>query len=565
MEAGKRNLTDIFNRARSLEVPFFQRSYVWKEENWERFLKDMITVADDARSYFLGSVILKQRSTDSSAAIGDTRVVVDGQQRLTTSILFFKVLYDARNDPGSFRETFFNFGKDVCLKHNHNDVEIFEAIVRDQLNDGLRAKYERNQILRAYDFFRDNASKLEKIHPPVLFSRVYFVGIDLSADEDEQQIFDTINSLGVSLTTAELLKNELFRRADLDLYNATWKSTFEADEEARDYWSQQVTSGRARRENIDLLLQSFLLIRSGATDKYSRVDNLFESFKSFLGEKLPDKHELVEDLRTTAELYRQSLRVDMLSEDIDGDDPVARLNVIVWGLSTTTVIPYILYVLKEVGDEAERDRMFRVLETFLMRRLICRETTKNYNNVFASLIRGKVVGYDALVKRLQQPGDGGATIPNDAALAQGFETSNLTNQQARVVLYLIEKGVRDETKYSVTPVKFSAYSLEHVMPKKWRNNWPAAATPELAAERDQLLLKLGNLTLITASLNSAIRDADWTTKKRGKGNRQGLKKYAQGLEIFGEDLEQATWDEERIRARSARLLDHAKRVWPLPA
>ena len=72
MEAGKRNINDIFNRARVLEIPFFQRSYVWKEENWERFLSGMAVVAT-GRPHFLGSVILKQRNTDSTAKLGDTR------------------------------------------------------------------------------------------------------------------------------------------------------------------------------------------------------------------------------------------------------------------------------------------------------------------------------------------------------------------------------------------------------------------------------------------------------------------------------------------------------------
>src|SRR5882672_8822528 len=96
VEAGKRNITDIFNRMRLLTIPFFQRSYVWDEENWERLLSDYQTVATTKRPYFLGSVILKQQPTSSGFNTGDTRIVIDGQQRLTTLLLFFKVLYQAR-------------------------------------------------------------------------------------------------------------------------------------------------------------------------------------------------------------------------------------------------------------------------------------------------------------------------------------------------------------------------------------------------------------------------------------------------------------------------------------
>lgn len=566
MEAGKRNIVDVFNRARSLEIPFFQRAYVWDEDNWERFLNDMLEVARRGSSYFLGSVILKQRATQSGEVIGDIRVVVDGQQRLTTTVLFFKVLYDARGE-SDFRSTFFNLANEICLKHNHNDVEVFEAIVSGTLTPEIRKKYEQNQVLGAYDYFSNHSETLKSIQPPMLLSRIYFVGIDLGVDEDEQQIFDTINSLGVRLSTAELLKNEIFRRADLSLYESTWKKTFEADEDTRAYWGNQVTAGRTVRENIDLLLQSFLTIRSGAAEKYSGVDDLFASYRAFLHDEKPNKAELVHALQALARTYRDHVDPQDLDGDIDAKDAMARLNVIVFGLNTTTVVPYLLYVLTTVADVSNRARMLALVETFLVRRLICRETTKNYNNFFASLIRNRVDDYDALRKRLVDPDDGSPLIPSDAELADGFAHSKLTNSQARAVLYLLEKSIRDGKLYSTTPLGLWHYSLEHVMPKKWRNHWSSGlpATPGAGDERDRLVRRLGNLTLITSALNSTIRDADWSTKKHGNGKWHGLDKFAQGLEIFQQDLGQDTWDEARIRTRSARLLKHALTVWPLPA
>ena len=82
MEAGKRTIRDIFNRGRNLEIPFFQRSYVWGEEQWQRFLEDMQMVSTNKKPYFLGSVILKQQQTTSNN--DSILTVIDGQQRLTT-------------------------------------------------------------------------------------------------------------------------------------------------------------------------------------------------------------------------------------------------------------------------------------------------------------------------------------------------------------------------------------------------------------------------------------------------------------------------------------------------
>lgn len=92
MEAGKRTINDIFNGNRILEIPFFKRAYVWSDEQWERLLLDMELVSESNKPYFLGSVILKQQITNTQRSVGDVRTVVDGQQRLTTLNIFFKVL-----------------------------------------------------------------------------------------------------------------------------------------------------------------------------------------------------------------------------------------------------------------------------------------------------------------------------------------------------------------------------------------------------------------------------------------------------------------------------------------
>ena len=91
MEATKKTINDILNGGRTLEIPFFQRSYVWEEEQWERMLIDMETICKNNKPYFLGSIILKQKNT-SLETVGDYRTVIDGQQRLTTLAILFKVL-----------------------------------------------------------------------------------------------------------------------------------------------------------------------------------------------------------------------------------------------------------------------------------------------------------------------------------------------------------------------------------------------------------------------------------------------------------------------------------------
>ena len=88
MDAGKSTISGVFNGSRLLEIPFYQRAYVWGEEQWERFLGDMEFVTASKRPYFLGSIILKQASSGNTwSEVSEVRTVIDGQQRLMHFVL----------------------------------------------------------------------------------------------------------------------------------------------------------------------------------------------------------------------------------------------------------------------------------------------------------------------------------------------------------------------------------------------------------------------------------------------------------------------------------------------
>ena len=211
MDAGKRTINDIFNGNRILEIPFFQRAYVWGTDQWERLLEDMGHVSQSNKPYFLGSVILKQQPTNTGDRVGDVRTVIDGQQRLTTLNIFFKVLCLKTNQNSTFERIFKLINNDIALLHNHNDMDAFNTMLN--LNE-LKDIVGEDNITLAYKYFKDNLDP-DKLNFNNILSKILFVGIDLDENEDEQQIFDTINSLGVKLTTAELLKNYFFNRDEI--------------------------------------------------------------------------------------------------------------------------------------------------------------------------------------------------------------------------------------------------------------------------------------------------------------------------------------------------------------
>ena len=255
MDAGKSTISGVFNGSRLLEIPFYQRAYVWGEEQWERFLGDMEFVTASKRPYFLGSIILKQVSSGNTwSEVSEVRTVIDGQQRLTTMVFFLKALC-AKIDAGRlFERDFVLETGDVTLRHGKYDREDFEKVISAT---GCEPVEGSPAIVLAYNYFLKNINP-EKIDRNTIKSNVQFVCIDLTEGEDEQQIFDTINSLGVRLTTAELLKNYFFNRENEQAFKACWEDVFEPTAEKRGYWEQEVVTGRIKHTLIDLFFDAFL-------------------------------------------------------------------------------------------------------------------------------------------------------------------------------------------------------------------------------------------------------------------------------------------------------------------
>ena len=567
MDAGKRTINDIFNGNRVLEIPFFQRAYVWGQPQWERLLEDMEKITDSNKPYFLGSVILKQQETTTGSRIGDKRTVIDGQQRLTTLNIFFKVLCLKTNENSTFDRSFKLRDNSNALLHNHNDIQAFNKILA--LTELKDLEGESN-ITQAYNYFKDNLVP-DDLNLDSILSNVLFVGIDLSQEEDEQQIFDTINSLGVKLTTAELLKNYFFNRDDIEKYNEYWKEVFEKDEETKNYWDREIIAGRLRRTFIDLFFFAYLQIKIQETDfkvkaedkdAYAKVEHLFESYKNFIKSYLNNNKEaILSEIKEYALLFKRNFNYEILGEELTQDFGIDRINTIIFGLDTTTLIPYTLYILRNISDEITKNELFGIIETYIMRRMITHSNTKNYNQLFTDkLINNRVLSKQEFLDYVEKREDKVNFLPTDEELEKGFNTSILINKQAAGILYLIESKIRNE-KDSTALLGINKYSLEHLMPKKWRNNWDKLSSKESEINRDRKLLTLGNLTIITQSLNSSIRDSKWEDKLKGKNKKGGLIEYSVGLKTISQFLKYPEWNEKTIEERALFLYEKAKQIW----
>lgn len=396
MDAGKATISGVFNGSRLLEIPFYQRAYVWGEEQWERFLGDMEFVTASKRPYFLGSIILKQESSGNTwSEVSEVRTVIDGQQHLTTMIIFFKALC-AKIGAGKLfeRDSILETG-DVALSHGRYDRDDFKKVVDAKGSEPIDGP---SALIGAYNYFLKNIDS-EQVDRNAIKSNVQFVCIDLTEGEDEQQIFDTINSLGVRLTTAE----------------------------KREYWEQEVVTGRIKRTLVDLFFDAFLQIlvqnkERGVTteDKlfYSRTSNLFQSYKDFIARYCDgSKDEVLGAMKAYAEVFESTFDPTCCDRNVSSAPSAERMNVLIFGLKNSTLIPYVLYVRKNVESSDEQAKIFATLESYIVRRMLVRATTKNYNRLFTSLILNEAKDAAALRTALAADAEATTYMPSDPRCA----------------------------------------------------------------------------------------------------------------------------------------------------
>ncbi len=588
MEAHAKSLAFIGNEGR-IRIPFFQRGYVWEDKNWEDLISELLNFK---RNHFLGSLILKQQKPVS----GEPKevLVIDGQQRLTTLSILLKAIHDLFSEElqevtKTTIKTYLFFKKNqtdknyiLKLQHSHIDTLAYKKVIESSglLHSLDSINKDSSKILRCYKFFVEYLQGVDEESRKQLFNELLddnnkiLVVIDLSDRDNEQAIFDTINSAGVRLSSADIIKNSLFQKALLlfenqdeviELYETTWKQTFLIDDSTMQFWDSERTTGRLMRDNIEILLHSISVIDGFYDpDKHTLADlgDLYKAKIELISEA-SEIEKLIIEVCSYAKIYREHIATFDSTALLSFDDLLRRLLHILDTLQITTFHPFILFVLKNQQDESLRNKIFKQLERFVVRRLITNADTKGYNKICKEFIES----LDSLEKK--------SIEKNDSELATGLK--RIENKPAALLLFWVELyRRRNDAKFDVKELKYS-YSLEHVMPQKWEQYW-ATIPPKIKADgtimsqeeairdRYEKVYSIGNMTLLTTSLNSSLRNFEFSRKVEGEGRKKGIKQYA-SLSLTADDivkpydLGDKVWDEHKMAMRTDKLTSEILAIW----
>jgi hypothetical protein len=628
MEANTRKLERIFDQTITYQVPLFQRPYVWKQEdNWAPLWEDIQTLLDKhllgakVHAHFLGAVVLEQLPNQTGSI--ESRQVIDGQQRFTTLQLFLMAARDlaTRHNAGKYIERFTDLVANRRSKIDHDD-EVFKVWPTNSNRKAFRLVHEAgsfekvdqalkrhpeldgrsNNIIGAYRYFYgqlsswfagsedDDADKdlLSKKSLDDRFDALWHVVkeclqvvvIDLDKHDETQVIFETLNARGEDLLPADLIKNFLFRRAASagenveKLYDDHWRD-FETA-----WWREEVKQGRITRPRVDVFMSHYLTMM---THEEVKASHLFNAFKAFVMQPESITGSLLVVPRTASEHIAQLSRYAEVFKAFYTSGHHARLETFLRRLEaidTTTVFPFLLYAHAELVPHAiaEFDKILVLLESYLMRRMICNLTGKHYNRYFVDLIRqvdrNGILSADAVGEHMAKSNADSIRYPDDASVSAAIADQplygRLTQMKVRAILEALD-GYAHTSKSEAQPLP-TGLTIEHVMPQAWAAHWPldrgASINPETGLadpiteqkaqqRRDRLVNTLGNLTLITGSLNPSLSNSAWCDKRPEliKFSKLNLTQYFHGNEAVD-------WNEAAIERRTSYLCGQLTRIWP---
>lgn len=558
-----------------LRVPYFQRAYVWKEDNWKELFDNL---RDSNQSHFLGSIIFKLISAPACGEIPEYSII-DGQQRLTTLSILIKACYDVlkfdlvkedddqetklmKSDNSSlYRNLLFyrksSTSRDLFVKivHSRLDAEAYTSVIKGNYKDKLEdivldsesknkkelkqrkvtpgSEILKSDILKCYKYFCKRLSEEPEIADQIWNvltddNTKILVKIDLDIDENEQAIFDSVNSTGVRLTCAEIIKNILFQRLYelasnnqvkdddvINFYKDNWEEVFAKDAKTITYWSKVQRIGRINRDYHELLLHYFAVIKGFFDPEKHTMSDLSVQYKNRVIKQNSYKelHDFIVEITEYGKTYRTFFPYDLSGTLYKFDNQIDRLLNILAECDVSTLNAYVLELLKKYYDNEEerKTKLFpelRNIEIMVIRYALCKVSTKNFNKQCSLYIKGKSLIKDEIKSN--------SALINDDKVKESLMCIT-NNQIATLVLFWVELYRRRNCNtnfYDVQDLEYK-YSLEHVMPQVWETYWGVDQVPVITDDgrkvenqeeakelRKNAIYEIGNMTIITKRLNS---------------------------------------------------------------
>ncbi|WP_100973737.1 DUF262 and DUF1524 domain-containing protein [Helicobacter pylori] len=551
MKAKEATLLRFFeeNQNNQFVIPIYQRLYSWKKEQCKQLWDDIIKIGgnDKMNGHFIGSILyVRDDNTHSSPLL-----IIDGQQRLTTITLLLIALRDYLNDEDEFLEKFSRqkIQNRYLINSDEKGDKKFKLILSELDRDTLLSLIDKNKrkpsepslkIVENFKLFeewiRKNTDKLETIFKGL--EKLMIVWIALKKERDDPQlIFESMNSKGIELTQADLIRNYIIMETEVekqeDFYNQYWRAMEEDFKQNETLFNQFV--------------RHYLTIKIGKIPNEKRV---YEAFKDYQQKEGIEIEDLLKDLQKYCGYFCQIAFKKEADKDLN-----KALGFLV-DLEMDVIYPLLLELYSDYSDGVLSNQDFiliiYLIESYICRRAVCGLGTNSLNKVFPFVTKKinkdqyleSIKAYFGYLTEKQR-------FPNNDEFKDSFITIDFYSFKKKK--YFFERLETDTNE----PVNTQECTIEHIMPQTLTEEWKRDLGENFQAIHDKYLHTIGNLTL--TGYNKEYNNKPFKEKRdMEKGFKQSPLRLNQGLrdlKVFGE---------EQIKKRANDLADWALKIWTYP-
>lgn len=654
----KCTVKELFSNANSFAVPFYQREYKWEREKQIRTLEASFSMQKngygnngeklkDTHPIYLGALVLDAKGIGNFKEISGDYRIVDGQQRIVTITLLLCALRDIMSDNqllNSDSKNIHEINRLLFSFIGNNKLKVIPNI-SDQDSIGKIIGYNEqgnfNRVLSNFsDYFKRDSDEFRSIKgnmpPRVLNAYTYFyksikewiaessdslanndinnhlsnylkaildaviIAIILEENDDSQIVFQSLNS-GVPLTAFELIKNDIFMRAEDKLGKGEGERLFKKHwlyfEESSEslFWKTDTSISKHKMPNSEWFMYYYLSAMTGADTV--RVDRLVYEYKNCITDiknhpnfKFSSVEEEIENLIKYAKNYlKMSNKSGQDHANINTKGTIEYyFNILRKFKSETQFYPFALRLWNSNISNNDRIAIFDSIISFMVRRVIYKTPTQGINKLFLDVIRNldkQGWSYNNFVEIILDTTSESKLFPNNEQFKNAWLNNRaygiLDSQIIQFIFETIEMSMDTGKSEIIFDINSQNNNVEHFMPIKWHEKWPifyentqrpvtndeytqaqSYLTEDdtlhgLIRKRDRLLHNFGNLTILNNIVNKSIGNESYEEKK-------SLISNSTRLYLNKELMDNNKWNEDLIIERSKKLFERASKLWPHP-
>ena len=537
-------------------IPVFQRDYAWTEEQCTKLFEDIVMAYKKDRPHFCGSFVYAPLGSKKHI---DSYIIIDGQQRFTTLYILIKALADSAvddRDKEALQRYLYNedkfdrYGLDEKnklklkpVKTDNDQLLLLMSGKIEQMDKSRRGIIYHNYMLfmQLIKSFLDESTANSVLMINDGIEKLICADIRLDTDDNAQEIFERINSTGIKLGLADLIRNYILMT--------------DTDQERlyEEYWL--VVQNLLPDKLLDNFFIDYLNMKS---DGFVKESEAYKSFKQVYLEGKYDNEKMLQEILHYAKQYC-AFCYGSSGFDAEVNKALAGLR----KLKQTTVYLFLFRVFDDYENgiitQNELARVLKMLLSYSIRRLVCEIGSNTLRGLYKTLYgrvfeqkENKNTYYDSLVSFfLQQTSKN--TIPSDNEFVTALQEKNLYSKNA-LCKYLL-CAIENQGKETLDTENLS---IEHIMPqnKNLSMSWQKMLGENWQSVHEKYLHTLGNLTL--TGYNSELGDKPFEKKK------EKLEETITHIAVLYSDVkDKSEWNSVNMEKRAKRLAEIILKLFPI--